>query len=224
MRIEIFQYLYERYSRLALSFSSDRPIAIKGLEARLLETFDTAGGFGVFDIYLHRCLLWQRSGDTLKRIEAFRGRNLAPSWSWMAYDGPISYIAIPFGQASWCYDITSPFPKARKKGVLDDGQCEDEDSVALKLELEAPIWEIAGTKDGQIFLDDPSRTLTQSLYCVVVGKSKVKPLDERQLHYVLLVYFTASIDGDQVYERIGVGVLDRRHIALDGPHRRARIR
>ena len=102
MRIELFQDLYERYSRLTLSFPSDRPIAIKGLESRLIDTFGTTGGYGVFDKYLHRCLLWQRAGKALKHIEAFRGGNLVRSWSWMAY---MVLFAIP------------PFPLAKLRGM-----------------------------------------------------------------------------------------------------------
>ncbi|RSL60534.1 hypothetical protein CEP53_005420 [Fusarium sp. AF-6] len=68
LRIEFFQDLYVRYSKLALSFAFDRPIAIKGLENRLLSTFNTTGGYGVLDRYFHRSLLWKRGGETLRRI------------------------------------------------------------------------------------------------------------------------------------------------------------
>src|SRR5438477_11418672 len=91
MKIDLYQDLYERFSNLQLSFPEDRPVAIKGLETRLIRTFGTTGGFGIFDIYLHRCLLWQRSGDTLRRIPSFRGGQV-PSWSWMAYTGGIRYL------------------------------------------------------------------------------------------------------------------------------------
>jgi hypothetical protein len=220
MKIELFQDLYERYSRLALSFPSDRPIAIKGLEARLLATFGTTGGFGIFDIYLHRCLLWQRSDTALKRIGLFRGGSLVPSWSWMAYDGHIRYMAVPFGKASWCEDIISPFTKARHPDTRPGGG----GTTTPDLELEAPVWEIVNTEGGQVFLDDPVSTVEQPLYCVIVGKSKIEASNEQQRYWVLLVHATTAIDEGQVYERTGVGFLDGRHIALDGRHRTARIR
>lgn len=223
MRIELFQDLYERYSRLALSFPSDRPIAIKGLETRLIDTFDTTGGYGILEKYLHRSLLWQRSGDSLKRIESFRSGILVPSWSWMAYDGPICYMTAPFGQASWCDDITSPFAKAGRPDVLSS-QREGEGIAAPTLELEAPVWEISDTQGEEMILDEQRRPLTQPVQCVVVGKSKTEPLNERQVHYVLLVDPAASVNEEQVYERVGVGVLEWRQIAFGGPRRQARIR
>ena len=215
MRIELFQDLYERYSRLALSFPSDRPIAIKGLEARLVDTFSTGGGFGVFDIYLHRCLLWQRAGDTLKRIVSLRGGSPVPSWSWMAYDGPIRYMAIPFGQALWKDDIISPFAKNGPLDVLKDSKRRGESIT----ELFAPVWDIGNVEGGEMILDDPSRPFAQPLQCVVVGKSKTEAINGRQAHYILIVHAVG-----EVYERVGVGILDRRHISLDGAHRKFRIR
>jgi hypothetical protein len=98
MKIQLYQDLYERYSNLALSVKTDRPIAIKGLETRLIRTFETVGGYGIFDLYLHRGLLWQRSGDTLDRITS-RGERV-PSWSWMAYEGGIRYMDVPLGGVS----------------------------------------------------------------------------------------------------------------------------
>jgi hypothetical protein len=219
MRIELFQDLYERYSGLALSFPSDRPVAIKGLETRLMDTFATTGGYGVFDIYLHRCLLWQRAGDTLKRIKPSRGSASVPSWSWMAHDGPIRYMVVPFGQASWCDNITSPSAETRQQDVLCNSQREGEGVDIPKLELEATVWKITDTEGAQMILDDPQCAFAQPLHCVVVGKSKTEPLN-----YVLLVHVAADVDDGLVYERVGVGVLDKRHIALDGPHRKARIR
>lgn len=224
MRIELLQHLYERYSRLSLSVPSDRPIAIKGLETRLLDTFDTTGGYGVFDKYLHRCLLWQRSGDTLRRLESFRGNGPVPSWSWMAYHGHIHYSAVPFGQASWSSDIQSPFIKFSQVNTLGNGHQEGEDIAAQVPELEAPVWDLVDTRDGQMVLDEPRRTLSYPIQCIIVGKSKGKSLSEQRTYYVLLVHFIADIDGAKAYERVGVGFLERRHISLQGPLRKARVR
>ncbi|KAH7156589.1 hypothetical protein EDB81DRAFT_928634 [Dactylonectria macrodidyma] len=214
MKIELFQDLYERYSKLALSYASDRSIAIKGLETRLLQTFDTTGGYGVFDIYLHRCLLWQRASDSLKRITSTRG-SLVPSWSWMAYDGAICYLPVPFGKASWRDEIKSPFTKASRRSVLGKKQHDDRGASGHILELEAPVWNLVSAPAGSIILDSLDHTSIQPTKCVVVGKSKAESTGE--LYWVLLVHCVKD-DGDgaysQVYERIGVGVLERRDIAL----------
>ncbi|KAJ4358425.1 uncharacterized protein N0V89_003008 [Didymosphaeria variabile] len=82
IKILLFQNLYDKYATMSSSFMEDRPVAIRGLEKRLVRTFKTKGGFGMFDCYLHRCLLWKRTGWSLSPIDTFRDET--PSWSWMA--------------------------------------------------------------------------------------------------------------------------------------------
>ncbi|TRX89459.1 hypothetical protein FHL15_009628 [Xylaria flabelliformis] len=215
LRIEIFEDLYERYSRLALSYPSDRPIAIRGLESRLINTFGTSGGVGIFDTYLHRSLLWQRAGDTLKSITSFRDASV-PSWSWMAYDGPICYLTVPFGEVTWCENIISPFSKGGSRRS-------DKVIAPSPLELEAPVWNLIDAEGGQRILDDPSRALDWPIQCVILGKSKMPLVDESQIHWVLLVHLKEIANNIAIYERVGVGVLRKRHIAFDRPQERRRI-
>jgi hypothetical protein len=213
MRIQLYQGLYERYSNLGLSFSTDRPIAIKGLETRLIRTFETIGGYGIFEIYLHRCLLWQRAGDTLKRIVSFRGERV-PSWSWMAYDGGIRYMDVLFGEVLWNQDIISPFKFNRFDG---------DDERAKPLGIEARVWDIVEPDSRQLILDEPGRNFAQPLKCVVVGTSKQTASDEHQIHYTMIVSFL-RVGKLDVYERAGVGFLERQHIVLpDKPGTKARI-
>ncbi len=223
LRIEIFQDLYERYSRLALSYPSDRPIAIRGLESRLINTFGTRGGVGIFDIYLHRSLLWQRAGDTLKSITSFRDAPV-PSWSWMAYDGPVRYLTVPFGEVTWSENIISPFSKDSSRNAVVSGAFRGDKVIATSpLELEAPVWNLLDAESGQRIMDDPGRAFDQPIQCVVLGKSKMPPVDESQVHWVLLVHPRKVADNVALYERAGVGVLRKRHIAFDGPQERRRI-
>ncbi|KAF4627092.1 hypothetical protein G7Y89_g11064 [Cudoniella acicularis] len=210
MKIQLFQDLYERYSNLALSFNTDRPIAIKGLETRLIRTLKTIGGYGIFDCYLHRSLLWQRSGSTLKRITSFHGEHV-PSWSWMAYDGGILYMDIPFGGVLWAKNITSPF----KIGALDGPN--DGNERVMPLEMEASVWDIVEPQSPQLILDDPSRAFAGPLKCVIMGTSTQSKSDESQRHYTLIVSSLAREEEAVVYERVGVGFLERRHIMLDKP-------
>jgi hypothetical protein len=223
LRIEIFQDLYERYSRLALSYPSDRPIAIRGLETRLANTFGTSGGVGIFDIYLHRSLLWQRADDTLKSITSFRDVHV-PSWSWMAYDGAICYLTVPFGGVAWSEDIISPFSKDGSRNSMMSGNRTGDEHIAISpLELEAPVWDLLDAEDGQRIMDEPGRDFDQPIQCVVLGQSKTQPVVESQMHWVLLVHSSKVINDAAVYERVGVGVLEKRHIAFDRPQRRIRI-
>jgi hypothetical protein len=80
-----------------------------------------------------------------------------------------------------------------------DARREGEGNTARILELEAPVWKIVETQGGQMILDDQPRAITQPLQCVLVGRSKVEPL---QAHYVLLVQFAATGEEGQAYERV----------------------
>ncbi|KAI1420106.1 hypothetical protein F5Y12DRAFT_792268 [Xylaria sp. FL1777] len=223
LRIEIFQDLYERYSRLDLSYPSDRPLAIRGLESRLINTFGTSGGVGIFEIYLHRSLLWQRAGDTLKTITGLPDVPV-PSWSWMAYDGPIRYLTAPFGEVTWSKNIISPFCEDGRRDAVGNGDLRGKGVIATSpLELEAPVWNLLDAESGERIMDDPDRAFDQPIQCVVLGKSKVPPVDESQVHWVLLVHHKKVVDNIAVYERIGVGALMKRHIAFDKPQGRRRI-
>jgi len=221
MKIQLFQDLYERYSNLALSFTADRPIAIKGLEKRLIRTFGTTGGYGIYDLYLHRCLLWQRSEHPLKRIVSSHGKRI-PSWSWMAYDGGIKYMDVPFGEVSWTKEITSPFAKSR----LDiSGRCCENENEVVVPEVKAPAWDIVDMElqSRQVFLDNPTRTLDGPYKCAIIGESSLHATDERQTHYVLIISRPRGVGDAGVWERIGVGYMERRHIALGGPRIEVRI-
>ncbi|KAF4458287.1 serine threonine kinase [Fusarium albosuccineum] len=223
LKIEFFQDLYVRYSKLGLSFASDRPVAIRGLETRLINTFNTTGGFGLFDLYLHRSLLWKREGASLSRITITQGHTV-PSWSWMAYSGAINYLPVPGGKVSWLTDIKSPFYTALKATTYDGGR----EAPAL----EAPVWGMCIGNDmervkGMIFLDEPGRTITEPKECVVLGRGNSEPLAESQAHWVILVHCIskkADASASQVYERRGVAVLERRHIDFQGEVKYGKIR
>jgi hypothetical protein len=207
MRIELFENLFANYSTLALTNRADRPVAIRGLETRLIDHFDTTGGFGVFDEYLHRCLLWKRAGGYLERITSFRRGYQPPSWSWMAYDGAIDYMPIPFGETTWFDDISSPFRRHK-------WHPRPVDSI---LELEAPVRKLTGTLAGEVTIDERDYD-TGDLMCVVVGKSKART------HYVLLVRPLPAGEGGRLYDRVGVAALDYDEIVWEGQPKMSKIR
>jgi len=88
---------------------ADRPVAIRRLEQRLIRKLNTTGGLGIFTVYLHRFLLWQRSGEVLARIPSEIWPYFIPSWSCLAYEGGVEYMAMPFGNVTWNPEIISPF-------------------------------------------------------------------------------------------------------------------
>ncbi len=209
---------------MGLTRAGDRPIAIKGLEARLIQTFGGRGGYGVFQIYLHRCLLWKRAGPTLNPISSFPG-GLVPSWSWMAYEGGIKFVDAPGSDVKWQTDVTWPLSRAERKIVRDarGGQRSDNDGE-VGPELEAPVWNWAEPHPDGIFLDDGSPTVAPTTKCVVIGVNRWAPDDEHKKHYVLIVGPARSTAGvGEVWKRLGVGIVERRHIALGGPKNMVRI-
>lgn len=92
----IFQFVFQQYSQLSLTHSSDRHVAISGVVERLKKCLHSREIYGIFEKYLHQSLLWRRAGD-----ERMRGipetQTTIPSWSWMAYKGGIEYDDLPRG-------------------------------------------------------------------------------------------------------------------------------
>ena len=211
----LYQDLYERYSKLALSVNTDRPVAIRGLEKRLMRALDTRGRFGVFDIYLRRGLLWQRNKASLERID-FSGnkeQEPVPSWSWMAYAGDIRYMNVPLGGAEWAQwdqDIVSPWKKIK-------------DGNNVPLELEVLVRDLKVIEPGtRVFLDEPSRTFGRPFKCVIVGSSIASNQGKGQVYYALIV--TPLSQGEvNIYERAGVACLHKHQIVLDKPGTEAYI-
>jgi hypothetical protein len=102
-RVYLLQSIFKTYTKLAFTNLTDRSVAISGLESRFARAFGTEGSYGIFQRYLHRSTLWQRSGDKMKRIKPPPDLPewKVPSWSWMAYEGEISYMDIPFEEVEW---------------------------------------------------------------------------------------------------------------------------
>lgn len=215
-KIKLFQDLYERYSKMYLSFASDRPTAIRGLETRLAKTFGTLGDYGVFECFLFHSLLWQRYSEPLKRIETFRlAEKPLPSWSWTAYEGAITYLPIPMGEVLWHPEnVLSPFNSAFPAKRMPPG---DSGSPYLW----ARVWRITGGVSfprqpaPNVVLDSPERQLEYPVACAVLGSGTSRRGSEKRVCYVLLVHPDYSGGGEKVYERVGVAILEERYVALD---------
>ncbi|KAM0814065.1 putative Heterokaryon incompatibility domain-containing protein [Seiridium cardinale] len=210
-RIKLYQDLYERYTRLAPNHSTDRPMAIKGMEARLLHALETRGGFGVFEVYLHRGLLWIREGPRLARIDFSKcstsaAREIIPSWSWMAYDGAIRYVDIPPGAEwkAWYANVTLPWERVHDYNGRK--------SFELRVLARNIVDFAAGDR---VFLDEPHSAAGHDFKCVVVGSRRAPNPMRAEEYYSLIV---TLLDGEEnVCQRAGVAFLDRRHIDWDTP-------
>lgn len=219
-----YQNRYKQYSHLSFSNDFDRPMAINGLETRVLAALKTKGGFGVFDEgtkkkgLLRRSLLWHRSAKTprLNRITFPAGRaiSVVPSWSWMAYTGGIDYISPAFGGVDWA-EMQSPWSDAGENG----GARTEFQGGNIALVAEAQEYDLTLTRQGEgiLHFDTPERSESLSTtLCVVLGREKptATSLQKGLVHYVLIVKPTTSVDrnGNKVYERVGAGSLPGRAI------------
>ncbi|EWZ86176.1 serine/threonine protein kinase [Fusarium oxysporum f. sp. lycopersici MN25] len=205
-RITLFQNLYEKYSRLNFSYTSDRPVAILGLEKHLSSVLQTRGESGVFEQYLARSLLWSRPENIFLNSITFQDDYHVPSWSWMAYEGPITYANIPFDEVEWSTDC-----------LLRSG--EETGTNSKRTVLKAVARDLKLDKldmHDRVKIDEGSGFELSNLRGVVLGKDK-KRESRVQVYYVLLV--TLSEDEPEqakVYVRVGVAWLLEHNIAMDG--------
>ncbi|KAK4233569.1 hypothetical protein C8A03DRAFT_38710 [Achaetomium macrosporum] len=206
-RIKLIQGLYEQYSAMQLTYARDRPAAIRGLEARLVQTIGGPGGYGIFRRHMHRYLLWKRHGETgLKRITDFPPDERVPSWSWMAHNGEIKYIDVPGVSVEWDKNLTWP--------------CSDSDPVPFR--LEAPVRDVSQLRAEDITLDDGRPMTTQAPKCVVVGTigggANVSGGYAKYCYVLIVEPVAPPVDGSEsgkVWQRLGVGRLKRRHIVFE---------
>ncbi|KAK2746243.1 tol-like protein [Colletotrichum kahawae] len=226
VRIRYFQDLYRRYSQLEFSHIQDRPIAIAGLENRLLKAYATQGGYGIFDDgpghgLFHRSLLWQRSEeeDALNAIDfSSRPDSVAPTWSWMAYDGGIDYLDLPFQETEWERTDIEP-PWSVTSGDSDGPR------QTTRLKVIVRSFSVAGAPERKLgkikfTYDNPYRKGTsdrQSPLCVVIAKEKGNKSLQEKPHYVLVVIGTGGgiEHGQRCFNRLGVGFLPGKYIGLE---------
>lgn len=220
-KIVRYQDLYKKYSRLGLSKSYDRPIAIDGIQNRLLEAFKTRGGFGVFDDgvsrgLLRRGLLWHRGFDEgkLSRIEFPSDRATeVPSWSWMAYTGGIDYLELEFDGVDW-EDLQSPWTG---QGGLAARTMDRGGNIALGATVRDFDLGKASEGEGVLIFDTPGSSEKLELQCVVLGRQKGDQVWSEKTHYLLVVTPTTSNrHGTKIYKRVGAGYLPGRCIAAKG--------
>ncbi|KAF6825007.1 hypothetical protein CPLU01_10544 [Colletotrichum plurivorum] len=78
----------QQYSKTQLTFPSDRVVAFSGLPNQLLEKRDTKHAYG---IWIDESLPWALLWSPLEKVQGRPVDYLAPSWSWMTLNTPISF-------------------------------------------------------------------------------------------------------------------------------------
>lgn len=221
-RIVRYQQIFTDYSRLGISKTYDRPIAVDSLQRRLLRAWGVRGGFGVFDDHksgglLCRSLLWCRGADmedrNLEKIKFPEHRSIPaiPSWSWMAYAGSIDYFKPEFGRFDW-EPIGRPW--------TNDGV--GSNSVALTAKARRCSYNATGNSfkghEDMLVFDRADYECGEDVFCAVLGIEKGDALPSQKTHYLLLVCTTnaRNIDGLPIYHRIGAGFLQGKFIKDGG--------
>jgi hypothetical protein len=77
MTIDFIRFLFEDYSKRELTYKTDRPIAIMGLQNHIARAIGCKASYGIVQRYLHRNLLWQASDVKLEKIKY---ESYVPSW------------------------------------------------------------------------------------------------------------------------------------------------
>ncbi|CAH0037179.1 unnamed protein product, partial [Clonostachys rhizophaga] len=212
---DFVKLLIQKYTQLNLTKPEDRALAFLGIEQRFEKELCTDIKHGLAEKFLHRGLLWQRAGNSpLKRIKYPNDRNI-PSWSWMAWNGEITFLGIYRQAVFWNESLLFP-----SKGKL---------YVRLRMFRssieERRKWTSAESLDGSdntkrnwIRLDRVDDDLL-SARCAILGIEKNQgdsliPLDHC---YVLIVQPAASQDENhsRYYERIGVGFIHKKELSID---------
>ncbi|KAI0906731.1 heterokaryon incompatibility protein-domain-containing protein [Ustulina deusta] len=235
-RIRLYEHFYKQYSRLEFTKIYDRPLAIAGLEQRLIRAFETEGGYGVFARYFRRGLLWQRDVNlepqAMKPIQFPESQKYqVPSWSWMAYEGAITFMDLPFGEIDWEEkEVLSPW--SHPSTALTSSRHSNNSSNTTwhtanakeRIDLTVVARDFLVSAGGCITYDSGERPKDRVVKCVVVGRRKTETnTDNKWIHYVLVVAQKRNATHDAEYERIGVGSLPGSSITLEGPGLLARV-
>lgn len=194
---------------------TDRPVAIAGLETRLIRALGVHGGYGIIDShklghssYLGRSLLWMRGAGvaSMTKIQ-FSPNSEVPSWSWMSNQGGIDYLDVPFNEVNWeREEVRSPWDQK----LLQQSSWHTVDRAGVT-RLTAVAHDFDDSAEDTIIYDRGNRPGEQDLKCVIIGKSKSGECKDLKVYYALII---GNLE-DQKWERVGVAKLMGKNIAFD---------
>ncbi|KAH8788006.1 hypothetical protein F5883DRAFT_531251 [Diaporthe sp. PMI_573] len=234
-RINRYQNLYRQYTRLTLTRTTDRPLAIAGLERRLIQSLEAKGGFGLFDdgwSLFQRSLLWQREtgGKPLDRIPTNESAPV-PSWSWMAYNGAIDFVEMPFGKIDWFQNaIQSPWASgdAHTWRLLRGKGSPELKAWARSFTLTGDEWTAQNGIMVVCDTHDSTKIKGEDLMWVVLGRDKEYNATEETTHYVLVIAISEgrlyTTEGRMICRRVGVGLVKGKRLNLESSAQAVAIR
>jgi hypothetical protein len=216
--IEFIKFLSTEYSRRGLTEKTDRCAAISGLESRIAQAMECESRFGIFESFLHRSLLWERSEERNTGRIGYKTQ-IVPSWSWMAYSGKIEFMDIAFGTVEWVRDLRFNkrkrrrwFNKKWKPALVTDissfRRCNHE-----RIGTGYAILDLDGVKRGWIQYDLETHEHLDAEGYVVVGRDSRESDAGRRNYYILVVRPTSM---ENEYTRVGAGHILSDYIARQG--------
>jgi hypothetical protein len=216
--IEFIQFLSTEYAKRGLTEKTDRCAAISGLESRIAQVKKCETRFGIFQSFLHRSLLWQRSEERdTDRID-YRAQ-IVPSWSWMAYSGSIQFMDITFGDGEWVRSLRfnkrykyRRLNKKWKPALVTDIGCFQKCNPERRGTGYA-ILDLSGTERGRIQYDIETHEHLDAERCVVVGRDSHDSNAGKRKYYILIVRSTGM---ENEYTRVGAGWILSDYVARQG--------
>jgi hypothetical protein len=196
--LEFIQHLCQDFSKRHLTNTTDRSVALSGLESRISSALKTKSTYCIYKIFLHQTLLWQRpENGELNRIEY--GKKPVPSWSWMACSGPIEFATssttrIDFKTCLYIEGDERKTLSAAEVAIFKDCEMEEETATIFEKGTKRSVGRIRYDRIG-----DTSEFNLQK--CIVLGRNT----EAKETYYVLVVSPTSKHE----YARIGVGEIER---------------
>jgi hypothetical protein len=216
--VEFIQFLLTEYSRRGLTKKTDRYTAISGLESRIAQAKKCQTRLGIFESFLHRLLLWQRSEERNTNRIGYETQ-IVPSWSWMAYSGSIQFMDIDFNEVEWVHSLR--FNQENEHRALNKkGQpalvTYISSFLGCSFEQRDPgyaVLDLDGVERGWIQYDMGMHERLDAERCVVVGRD-VWISDTVKRKYYILVVTPTSMENE--YRRVGTGWVLSGHVASQG--------
>jgi hypothetical protein len=178
------------------------------------EVWDAKCRYGIFDICMHRLLLWRRQykpGNTLVPAQDPEYRKEVPSWSWMVCSQieffSISMLRVP-PKNELHFDPEPGQQQSLRVQVREIGEC--------KIRQDGNQLFIVDEGDQDVGFCWPDTDLDFTLkHCVVVAmdnsRGKRNLADAEKDYYVL---FVKPQSGENSFERIGAGSIKAHCVSL----------
>jgi len=199
------QYLFQDFSQRRLTNTTDRSVALSGIESRIAEAIKTKIIYGIPTKYIHEILLWQRQEcEELKKI-TYVDKSI-PSWSWVTYSGPIEFAISPATYMGWRTGLSfegGPKIALSATEVANFTGCEVKGEGVTKEILKKGGEGVVGWIRYDIMEDTPEFDVQR---CIVVGRK-----DWAREQYYVLVVNPSSLKHE--YTRIGIAMIDASHLS-----------